>query len=155
MFCPASAEHLIFHVWNYLSRVCSTGSRRIEMKNKVIFVFVFLFGVATKLYCWFLCFKLLFQLTVKLVLKEWQFADGSHSSNGLPMSSQPSLNGTSSFLPRTGRKIYVTIVEGKDLPSKDKYGKLGSGCYVKFQYGKVYLLFCPHRTRHLKYHIQS
>lgn len=77
------------------------------------------------------------ELTVKLVLKEWQFADGSHSSNGLPISSQHSLNGTSSFLPRTGRKIYVTIVEGKDLPSKDKFGKPGSGCYVKFQYGKA------------------
>ncbi|KAM3380353.1 synaptotagmin-5 isoform X4 [Capsicum galapagoense] len=77
------------------------------------------------------------ELTVKLVLKEWQFADGSHSSTGLPISSQPSLNSTSSFLPRTGRRIYVTIVEGKDLPSKDKFGKSGSGCYVKFQYGKA------------------
>ncbi|XP_016497884.1 uncharacterized protein LOC107816669 [Nicotiana tabacum] len=77
------------------------------------------------------------ELTVKLVLKEWQFADGSDSSNGLPISSQHSLNSTSSFLPRTGRKIYVTIVEGKDLPSKDKFGKPGSGCYVKFQYGKA------------------
>lgn len=72
---------------------------------------------------------------MKLVIKEWQFSDGSLSFNNLRVSSQPSLNGSSNFLPRTGRKIIVTVVEGKDLITKDKSGKCNP--YVKLQYGKV------------------
>lgn len=75
------------------------------------------------------------ELAVRLVLKEWQFSDGSLSFNNLRASPQPSLNGSSNFLPRTGRKINVTVVEGKDLITKDKYGKCNP--YVKLQYGKV------------------
>ncbi|KAB2001337.1 hypothetical protein ES319_D12G295400v1 [Gossypium barbadense] len=75
------------------------------------------------------------ELAVKLVIKEWQFSDGSLSFNNLRVSSQPSLNGSSNFLPRTGRKIIVTVVEGKDLITKDKSGKCNP--YVKLQYGKV------------------
>ncbi|KAE8663972.1 hypothetical protein F3Y22_tig00112857pilonHSYRG00079 [Hibiscus syriacus] len=75
------------------------------------------------------------ELTVKLVVKEWQFSDGSLSFNNLRVSSQPSLSGSSNFLSRTGRRISVTVVEGKDLMTKDKSGKCN--LYVKLQYGKV------------------
>ena len=81
------------------------------------------------------CNAWLLQLTVKLVLKEWMFSDGSHSSNRYHVSPQQSLDGASSFLSSTGRKIYITVVEGKDLPTKDKNGKCDP--YVKLQYGKV------------------
>ncbi|XP_062117124.1 synaptotagmin-5 [Humulus lupulus] len=75
------------------------------------------------------------ELTVKLVLKEWQFSDGSHSLNNFRVNSRQSLNGSSNFLPRTGRKIYITVMEGKDLSMKDRSGKCDP--YVKLQYGKV------------------
>uniref|UniRef100_A0A7C9EPD9 C2 domain-containing protein n=1 Tax=Opuntia streptacantha TaxID=393608 RepID=A0A7C9EPD9_OPUST len=74
------------------------------------------------------------ELMVRLVLKEWQFADGSHTI-GLRVGSQPSLHGMSNSLSKTGRKIYVTVVEAKDLAGKDRSGK--SEPYVKLQYGKV------------------
>ncbi|XP_015882982.2 synaptotagmin-4 [Ziziphus jujuba] len=72
------------------------------------------------------------ELTVKLVLKEWQFSDGSQSLNNLRVRS---LYGSSNFLSKTGRKINVTVVEGKDLYVKDRTRKLDP--YVKLQYGKV------------------
>ncbi|KAG8476222.1 hypothetical protein CXB51_033122 [Gossypium anomalum] len=75
------------------------------------------------------------ELAVKLVIKEWQFSDGSLSFNNLRVSSQPSLNGSSNFLSRTGRRVIVKVVEGKDLITKDKSGKCNP--YVKLQYGKV------------------
>lgn len=75
------------------------------------------------------------QLTVKLVLKEWQFSDGSQSFNKFPISSLQSMNGSSVSLPRTGRKINVIVVEGKDLSVKERSGKCNP--YVKLQYGKV------------------
>ncbi|CAL9031598.1 unnamed protein product [Prunus brigantina] len=71
------------------------------------------------------------ELTVKLVLKEWQFSDGSHVDNSL-VSSRRSLFGSSNFLPITGRKVNITVLEGKDL--KDRSGKCDP--YVKLQYGK-------------------
>ncbi|KAI8528683.1 hypothetical protein RHMOL_Rhmol12G0166600 [Rhododendron molle] len=74
-------------------------------------------------------------LTVKLVLKEWQFSDGSHSSNSFRLSSRPSFYGSSNFPTGTGRKICITVAEGKDLLVKDKFGK--SDPYVKLQYGKI------------------
>ena len=86
------------------------------------------------------------RLKVKLTLKEWQFSDGLHTLSGSQLSSRSSLFGSSVFQPRTGRKIYVTVVEGKELLEKDKSGK----SYVKLQYGKVlnaqiyYLYFCRH-----------
>lgn len=80
------------------------------------------------------------QLKVKLVLKEWQFSDGSHSMNNFHLNSRASsLYGSSNLLTRTGRKIYVTVVEGKDLMVKDRFGKCDP--YVKLQYGKVCLSF--------------
>ncbi|KAL5748891.1 hypothetical protein ACOSQ2_026188 [Xanthoceras sorbifolium] len=75
------------------------------------------------------------ELTVRLVLKEWQFSDGSHSLNNFHVGSQQSLNGSSNFLSRTGRKVIITVVEGKDLVSRDKSGKFDP--YVKLQYGKI------------------
>lgn len=72
---------------------------------------------------------------MKLSIKEWQFSDGSQSMSSLQVGSRQSLNGSASFLPRTGRKINVTLVEGKDLVMKDRLGK--SNPYVKLQYGKV------------------
>ncbi|KAL8111083.1 hypothetical protein AgCh_026721 [Apium graveolens] len=76
------------------------------------------------------------ELTIKLVLKEWQYSDGSHSLNNFHLNSRSSsLYGSSNFPTRTGRKIYVTVVEGKDLLVKDKSGKCD--LYVKLQYGKV------------------
>ncbi|KAJ0048353.1 hypothetical protein Pint_16491 [Pistacia integerrima] len=79
------------------------------------------------------------ELTVRLVLKEWQFSDGSHSLTNFRSGSQQSLNGSSNFLSRTGRKINVTVAEGKDLIPKDKSGKCDP--YVKLQYGKVRFSF--------------
>lgn len=75
------------------------------------------------------------QLNVRLVLKEWMFSDGSHSSANINASSRHSLSGSSNYFLRTGRKICITVVEGKDLLVKDKIGK--SDPYVKLQYGKV------------------
>lgn len=80
---------------------------------------------------------------MKLVLKEWQFSDGSQSSNNFHVQSRQSLFGSSSFESRTGRKIHVTVVEGKDLSVKDKSGKCDP--YVKLQYGKVGFLFLRKR----------
>ena len=77
------------------------------------------------------------QLAVRLVVKEWQFSDGSLSFNNFRASSQPSLNGSSNFFSRTGRKINVTVVEGKELITKEKCGKCNP--YVKLQYVKVAL----------------
>ncbi|VFQ87166.1 unnamed protein product [Cuscuta campestris] len=77
------------------------------------------------------------ELRVKLVLKEWQFSDGSHTSRISHVGSQQTLSGSSNFPSNTGRKIYVTVIEGKNLPSKDRRGKSGSGTYVKLQYGKA------------------
>ncbi|XP_022725348.1 synaptotagmin-5-like isoform X2 [Durio zibethinus] len=75
------------------------------------------------------------ELAVRLVVKEWQFSDGSLSFNNFRVSSQPSINGSLNLLSRTGRKINVTLLEGKDLITKDKCGKCNP--YVKLQYGKV------------------
>lgn len=77
------------------------------------------------------------QLTLKLVMKEWQFSDGSNSIHVFQPGLQRSLNGSSNFLPTTGRKIYITVVEGKNLVVKERFGK--SDPYVKLQYGKVCL----------------
>ncbi|KAK9278588.1 hypothetical protein L1049_028160 [Liquidambar formosana] len=75
------------------------------------------------------------ELTVRLVMKEWQFSDGSHCLSNYSLSSEQSLYGSSNFLSRTGRKINVTVVEGKDLIAKDKSRKADP--FVKLQYGKA------------------
>ncbi|ONK81485.1 uncharacterized protein A4U43_C01F29630 [Asparagus officinalis] len=81
------------------------------------------------------------ELAVRLVLKEWQFSDGSISlRNSVYSQSQPSINGSSNLLSRTGRKLMVTVVEGRNLTTRDKSGKCDP--YVKLQYGKA-----VHRTK--------
>ncbi|GAB4851993.1 AT3g18370/MYF24_8 [Ancistrocladus abbreviatus] len=75
------------------------------------------------------------ELLVRVVLKEWQFSDGSHSLNRFSRSSQQSIYGSTNSLSRTGRKIYITVVEAKDIPRKDRPGKYEP--YVKLQYGKT------------------
>ncbi|CAM8975289.1 unnamed protein product [Rhodiola kirilowii] len=77
------------------------------------------------------------ELKVRLVLKEWQFGEGSpaRSPNFHASSSRQSLNSLSSLPYKTGRKIRITIVEGKDIIARDKSGK--TGAYVKLRYGKV------------------
>ncbi|KAK7398912.1 hypothetical protein VNO78_10086 [Psophocarpus tetragonolobus] len=75
------------------------------------------------------------ELKVKIVVKEWQFSDGSHSLNSLCANSQRSLIGSSCLLSKTGRKLRITVVEAKDLAAKDKSGKINP--YIKLQYGKV------------------
>lgn len=75
------------------------------------------------------------ELKVKLVLKEWQFSDGSHSLSRLRDSSGLPLSSSTNFLPTTGRKINITILEGKDLVANNKSGKCNP--YVKLHYGKA------------------
>lgn len=76
------------------------------------------------------------QLTVRLVLKEWQFSDGSISLNNSINSTTQLPSYSSQYLPtRTGRKLKVTVIEGRDLASKDKSGNCDP--YVKLHYGKV------------------
>ncbi|KAL6550102.1 MYF24 [Orobanche minor] len=76
------------------------------------------------------------ELTVRLVLKEWQFSDGSHSLTSFGTGSRHPVSGPSNYLSKTGRKICITVIEGKDLVVKDKIGR--SDPYVKMQYGKDY-----------------
>ncbi|CAI0400950.1 unnamed protein product [Linum tenue] len=75
------------------------------------------------------------ELAVMLVVKEWQFSDGTHSLNKYKSSSQQSVDGSSILPSRTGRKINVTVVEGQDLTVKERSGKCNP--YVKLQYGKA------------------
>ncbi|XP_074572808.1 tricalbin-1-like [Curcuma longa] len=76
------------------------------------------------------------ELTVRLVLREWQFSDGStilsKSVNSAP---QLSVYGPHYLQTRTERKLKVTVLEGRNLSTKDKSGKCDS--YVKLQYGKA------------------
>ncbi|KAL8141838.1 hypothetical protein V2J09_014870 [Rumex salicifolius] len=73
------------------------------------------------------------EITVRLVLKEWQFSDGSQI---VPLTSHQSIYGSSTNFPAmTGRKIYVTVAEAHNLVRKDKSGKCNP--YVKLHYGKA------------------
>uniref|UniRef100_A0A1J3EC76 C2 domain-containing protein n=1 Tax=Noccaea caerulescens TaxID=107243 RepID=A0A1J3EC76_NOCCA len=75
------------------------------------------------------------ELTVRLLLKEWHFSDGSHSLNSGNSSSLHSLDASSSNLfSKTGRKIIITVLTGKNLVS-NKTGKCDAS--VKLQYGKT------------------
>eukprot|EP01018_Ginkgo_biloba_P027009 Gb_21359 [translate_table: standard] len=75
-------------------------------------------------------------ITVKLVLMEWQFADGSKSLyNRNTANSQQSILGSwPSVQSTTGRKLKITVLEGRNLTGRDRSGK--SDPYIKLQYGK-------------------
>ncbi|KAM0880165.1 hypothetical protein ACQ4PT_033790 [Festuca glaucescens] len=76
------------------------------------------------------------ELTVSLVLKEWQFADGSVAvSNSLSNGLRSSLDGSPKLQPRTGSTLRVKVVEGRALAVNSKSGKCDP--YVKLQYGKA------------------
>lgn len=76
-------------------------------------------------------------LSVKFLVKEWQFADGSKS--GGESINGSSLNKSLSLLPsfetHTGRTLKITILEGRHLAAKDRSGK--SDPYVRLRYGKL------------------
>ncbi|KAF7836908.1 synaptotagmin-5 isoform X1 [Senna tora] len=74
------------------------------------------------------------ELKVRIVVKEWQFSDGTHSLNNFRVNSLQ-VNGSSHLLLRTGRKLHVTVLEGRNLAAKDKSGNFEP--YIKLQYGKV------------------
>uniref|UniRef100_A0A1D1Z976 Ras GTPase-activating protein 4 n=1 Tax=Anthurium amnicola TaxID=1678845 RepID=A0A1D1Z976_9ARAE len=73
------------------------------------------------------------ELSVRLVLKEWQYSNGSNGlNNSASITYQPSISGASNIQLRTGRKLKITIMEGRNLLAKS--GKCDP--YVKMQYGK-------------------
>ncbi|EFJ29672.1 plant synaptotagmin [Selaginella moellendorffii] len=71
------------------------------------------------------------EITVKLVLKEWCFADDPKNSQ-TPLLQLDAFRSTRYL---TGRKIKVTVVEGRNLAPKDRSGK--SDPYLKLQYNKI------------------
>nr|CAB3476439.1 unnamed protein product [Digitaria exilis] len=83
---------------------------------------------------WSECFYL--QLTVSLMLKEWQFSDGSVTvNNSLSNGLQSSFDGSPKPQSITGRRLRVRVVEGRALAANSKSGKCDP--YVKLQYGKA------------------
>ncbi|KAJ1684909.1 hypothetical protein LUZ63_016299 [Rhynchospora breviuscula] len=77
------------------------------------------------------------ELAVRLVVKEWQYSDGSTSVNNPVVARlvQPSIQGSPSDHIRTGRRLKVTVVEGRNLAIKEKSGRCDP--YVKIHYGKA------------------
>ncbi|KAF8724554.1 hypothetical protein HU200_020814 [Digitaria exilis] len=76
------------------------------------------------------------ELTVSLVLKEWQFSDGSVTvNNSLSNGLQSSFHGSPKPQSITGRRLRVRVVEGRALTANSKSGKCDP--YVKLQYGKA------------------
>jgi C2 domain len=75
------------------------------------------------------------------MVEEWQYSDGSTSVNNpvVPRAVQPSIQGSPSHQSRTGRRLKVTVVEGRNLATKERSGKCDP--YVKLYYGKVNFSF--------------
>ncbi|XP_039143434.1 synaptotagmin-5 isoform X1 [Dioscorea cayenensis subsp. rotundata] len=84
------------------------------------------------------------ELTVKLVLKEWQYSDDSTSLNKASSRTQNSVYNSQHIQLKTGRKLKVTVAEGRSLMAKDKSGRCDP--YVKVQYGKL-----MHKTKTLSH----
>lgn len=78
---------------------------------------------------------------MSLVVKEWQYSDGSTSVNNpvVVRAVQPSIQGSPSRPTRTGRRLKVTVVEGRNLATKERSGRCDP--YVKLHYGKVSFSF--------------
>ena len=75
------------------------------------------------------------EVSVMLVLREWQFTDGSKSLHSRNTSNyQHSLLGSSISHSPTGKKLKITVLEGSNLDGKDRSRK--SDPYFKLQYGK-------------------
>ncbi|XP_062192177.1 synaptotagmin-4-like [Phragmites australis] len=76
------------------------------------------------------------ELTVSLVLKEWQFSDGSVTLSNSPSNGlQSPLDGSPRSQSRTGRKLRVKVVEGRALTANSRSAKCDP--YVKLHYGKA------------------
>lgn len=77
---------------------------------------------------------------MSLVVKEWQYSDGSTSVNNPVVARplQPSIHSSLSHQFRTGRRLKVTVVEGRNLGIKEKSGRCDP--YLKLYYGKVSLV---------------
>ncbi|CAL4957916.1 unnamed protein product [Urochloa decumbens] len=75
------------------------------------------------------------ELTVSLVLKEWQFSDGSVTLSNSLSNGLHSLDGSPKLQSVTGRRLRVRVVEGRALTANSKSGKCDP--YVKLQYGKA------------------
>ncbi|KAG9448930.1 hypothetical protein H6P81_008895 [Aristolochia fimbriata] len=81
------------------------------------------------------------ELMVRLVVREWQFA-GSSAAGSANRNRSAYVNSSNSvgsglphFEPKTGRKLIITVKEGRNLAGKDRSGKCDP--YVKLQYGKT------------------
>lgn len=75
------------------------------------------------------------KLFVKLVVKEWQFIDGSRTGDDYANGTIPTLQYLPSFETHTGRTLRITVLEGRNLAAKDRTGK--SDPYVRLRYGKL------------------
>ncbi|KAI5061768.1 hypothetical protein GOP47_0024273 [Adiantum capillus-veneris] len=75
-------------------------------------------------------------LSIRLLIKEWQFTDGSRTADdAMSVNILNTLHSLPSFEAHTGRTLRVTVMEGKNLAAKDRTGK--SDPYVRLRYGKV------------------
>ena len=92
-------------------------------------------------------------MAVSLVVKEWQYSDGSTNVNNpvLARLVQPSIHGSLSHQTRTGRRLKVTVVEGRNLAIKEKSGRCDP--YIKLYYGKV--SFSSYLSKFAMFHFVS